>query len=80
MEQNQEIIFVSERDSTPEKSDWTVEHDDGYYYGPSIPDPPRKHMVNVEITTDNSFTLEKKFFCDKPTEKLVKMKVTLPNS
>ena len=57
-----------------------MEHDDGYYYGPSIPDPPRKHMVNVEITTDNSFILEKKFFCDKPTEKLVKMKVTLPNS
>ena len=52
-----------------------VTHENGFYYGPTLPDTPRTHGVKVEITTDNFFTLEKKFFCDRPSEKVVTLKV-----
>ena len=62
----------SEVDGT--QSDLSVTYDDSsrYYFGPNVPQPPRSFDIRVEITTDNYLALEKKFFCDKPSEKYIK--------
>ena len=38
-------------------------------------DSPRKHAVRVELAIPNAFSHEKKFFCDKPSEKFALLKV-----
>ena len=42
--------------------------------------PPRRHAVRVVLFHDRFFRLEEKFYCDKPTEKTVKLQVFAPTT
>ena len=71
-------IFIH-REASEDETDYKASYKNGAYTRLKSFDSPRKHAVRVELAVPNVFSHEKKFFCEKPSEKFATLTVSKIN-
>ena len=64
------------REASEDDTDYKARYKNGMYSKLKSFDTPRKHAVRVELAVPNIFSHEKKFFCDKPSDKFATLRVS----
>ena len=64
------------REASEDDTDFKASYKNGMYSRLKSFDSPRKHAVRVELAVPNIFSHEKKFFCDKPSDKFATLRVS----
>ena len=70
------LSSVSYREASEDDTDYKARYKNGMYSKLKSFDSPRKHAVRVELAVPNIFSHEKKFFCDKPSDKFATLRVS----